>query len=115
MPAHGKRGSIRISRSTPTRRFRGGFAIWGLALGFDVHVAANDRAREYAGSRLGDGCCDDLPPAVRAAAGADAIRLIDVLWVARTNGQVVAAFEVEHSTPAEVRAFQAWRRRRPSP
>ena len=70
----------------------------GLALGFDVHVAANDRAREYAGSRLGDGCCDDLPPAVRAAAGADAIRLIDVLWVARTNGQVVAAFEVEHST-----------------
>ena len=70
----------------------------GLALGFDVHVAANDRAREYEGSRLAEGCCDDLPASVRTAAGADAIRLIDVLWLARSNGHVAAAFEVEHST-----------------
>lgn len=70
----------------------------GLALGFDVHIAAKDRAREYSGSRLGDGCCDDLPSAIRAVAGADAIRLIDVLWLARSNGHVMAAFEVEHST-----------------
>lgn len=70
----------------------------GLALGFDVHIATNDRAREYSESRLGDGCCDDLPSTIRAAAGADAIRLIDVLWLARSNGHVMAAFEVEHST-----------------
>lgn len=49
----------------------------GLALGFGVHIAVNDRAREYNGSRLADGCCNELPAAVAAAPGADAVRLID--------------------------------------
>lgn len=70
----------------------------GIALGFDVHVATNDRAREYDGARLGDRCCIDLPSVVKSAPGADAVRLIDVLWLARGDGHVVAAFEVEHST-----------------
>ena len=70
----------------------------GLALGFDVHVAANDRAREYNGSRLADGCRDDLPVALGAGPGSDAVRLIDVLWLSRDNDRVAAAFEVEHST-----------------
>lgn len=70
----------------------------GIALGFDVHIATNDRARQYAGTRLGDGCRDDLPAVIRDSAGIDAIRLIDVLWLARDTGQVQAAFEVEHST-----------------
>ena len=68
----------------------------GRALGYDVHIAANDRGRECGEGRLGDGCLADLPGALRAAPGADAVRLIDVLW---TKGDdVVAAFEVEHST-----------------
>jgi type II restriction enzyme len=70
----------------------------GLALGFDVWVAANDRNREYAAGRLCDGCLDDLPSSVRDAPGADAVRLIDVLWLERGAPRVAAAFEVEHTT-----------------
>ncbi|MDX2121320.1 MAG: type II restriction endonuclease [Gemmatimonadota bacterium] len=70
----------------------------GLALGFAVWVAANDRSRSYAEGTLCDGCLDDLPADVAAAPGADAVRLIDVLWVDRELGQVAAAFEVEHTT-----------------
>lgn len=70
----------------------------GMALGFDVWIAANDRSRSYADGRLCDGCLADLPIAVRNSPGADAVRLIDVLWLARGSDNVVAAFEVEHTT-----------------
>lgn len=70
----------------------------GLALGFEVHVAANDRGRAFGPGRLGDGCCTELPAPLRQAAGADAVRLIDVLWLQSGSGEVAAAFEVEHST-----------------
>lgn len=70
----------------------------GLALGFDVWVAANDKGRPYAGGWLGDGCQAELPPALSRVPGADAIRLIDVLWLDRVTSRVEAAFEVEHST-----------------
>ena len=69
----------------------------GRALGFDVWVAANDRGRAYGDSTLSDGCLDRLPESVSSRPGADAIRLIDVLWLERGGG-VAAAFEVEHST-----------------
>lgn len=72
----------------------------GIALGFDVHVAANDRSREYQGGRLGDGCLHELPTSLPA--GAEAVHLIDVLWLDRTSDggalRVAAGFEVEHST-----------------
>lgn len=68
----------------------------GRALGFEVFVAANDRRRAYQGGMLGDGCLDELPRAIAAEDGADAIRLIDVLWL--RNDAIVAAFEVEHTT-----------------
>ncbi len=70
----------------------------GRALGFAVWIAANDRGRAYAGGRLGDGCLESLPPALAAAPGAEAIRLIDVLWLDGAASRVVAAFEVEHTT-----------------
>ena len=70
----------------------------GRALGYDVWVASNDRSRPYAGGRLSDGCLDALPPAVSDAPGADAVRLIDVLWVDGPTGHVAGAFEVEHTT-----------------
>lgn len=69
----------------------------GLALGFAVHVAANDRSRAWKQGRLGDGCTDELPASVAEAPGAEAVRLIDVLWIDGA-GHVAAAFEVEHST-----------------
>ena len=69
----------------------------GLALGFRVHVAANDRGRPCGDGRLGDACLPELPPALAVTPGADAIRLIDVLWIDSTD-TVAAGFEVEHST-----------------
>lgn len=32
------------------------------------------------------------------ARGSDAVRLIDIIWIDKSAGQAVAAFEVEHST-----------------
>lgn len=70
----------------------------GRALGFDVWIAANDQSRMHDGRPLGEGCCACLPDAVCCSPGADAIRLIDVLWVDRDAQRIAAAFEVEHST-----------------
>ena len=69
----------------------------GLALGYRVWVAANDRGRAYGPGRLGDGCLEELPAALAAAPGVEAVRLIDVIWF-ETDGGAAAAFEVEHST-----------------
>ena len=70
----------------------------GMALGFDVWVAANDRGRALGRGVLGDDCQETLPDSIASAPGADAVRLIDVLWLDRGNSHVSAAFEVEHST-----------------
>lgn len=78
----------------------------GQALGFDVWVASNDRNRSYGEGRLCDGCVSELPSALTSTPGAEAVRLIDVLWLesahvssGSTEGaQVIAAFEVEHTT-----------------
>ena len=68
----------------------------GLDLEFDVWIAANDRGRAYADGCLSDRCLKALPE--HYSSGADSIRLIDVIWIEREHGQVVAAFEVEHSS-----------------
>lgn len=69
----------------------------GLALGFQVWVAGNDRNRAYGGGRLGDGCLTALPADLAAGPAAAAVALIDVLWF-HPDGTVAAALEVEHST-----------------
>lgn len=70
----------------------------GLALGYDVWIAANDRSRAFNGSPLGAGCLERLPDTIATSKGADSIRLIDVLWLEKGGDHVAAAFEVEHST-----------------
>ena len=70
----------------------------GLALGFSVWVASNDQSRSWQGGKLGDGCLTALPPAMAAARGSEAVRLIDIIWIDTAGGQAIAAFEVEHST-----------------
>lgn len=70
----------------------------GTALGFAVWIAQNDRGRPYAGGALSDGCLEDVPAWINAHPGADAVRLIDVLWIDGATDDVAAAFEVEHST-----------------
>jgi type II restriction enzyme len=67
----------------------------GRALGFDVWIASNDRARALGDRKLGDGCLATLPPAL---GGIDAVPLIDVIWLERGGPRAVAAFEVEHTT-----------------
>ena len=68
---------------------RSGAGIWlrdlGRSLGFDGWVAANDRNRAVVGGRLCDGCVDALrrPWSHRRA---EAIRLIDVLWLEQAGG-----------------------------
>jgi type II restriction enzyme len=69
----------------------------GFGLGYDVWIASNDRSRLFEGSRLDSGCLGELPPLPEGDAG-DAIRLIDVVWLTKTDRTVVAAFEVEHTT-----------------
>lgn len=70
----------------------------GLALGFRVWIASNDRARVCGTGRLGDGCLVELPSEIAESAGGDSIRLIDVLWLDKSAPRVSAAFEVEHTT-----------------
>ncbi len=70
----------------------------GHALGFRVWIAANDQGRVHDGKALGEGCLKTLPPAIATAPGAEAVRLIDVLWLRPDAERVAAAFEVEHST-----------------
>lgn len=70
----------------------------GKALGYEVWVAANDRRRLYMNGHLADGCVDALPECIELAPGAEAVKLIDVLWLDRECTKVMAAFEVEHTT-----------------
>jgi type II restriction enzyme len=70
----------------------------GLALGYRVWIANNDKGRAYGDGRLGDGCIGELPASIRASAAVDTIALIDVLWLDAVSGHIRMAFEVEHST-----------------
>jgi type II restriction enzyme len=70
----------------------------GIALGFRIWIAANDRGRLFNGVPLGCDCLEHLPDQIATAPGADAVRLIDVLWIDPQEPCVRAAFEVEHST-----------------
>lgn len=69
----------------------------GHDLGFQVHIASNDRTRRHGAGVLGDGCVPELNADLLTQPGADAVRLIDVLWL-DDAGHITAAFEVEHTT-----------------
>lgn len=70
----------------------------GLALGYQVWIASNDRSRNFEDGKLGKGCLEELPKALAQANGVDAVKLIDVIWFEASNEHAIAAFEVEHST-----------------
>jgi len=70
----------------------------GKALGYDVHVARNDRHRSYDGQSFAMLTVESLPDYGWPADVLDTVRLIDVLWLRRGGGEVVTAFEVEKST-----------------
>ena len=91
-----------VKSSESDDRTHGEVQAWmrdlGLALGFDVWIAANDQSRLVDGKPLATGCCRELPAAYTRGEGIDAVRLIDVLWLDRASGKIAAGFEVEHST-----------------
>ncbi len=70
----------------------------GLALGYHVWIASNDKGRAYGDGKLADGCLSELPKAIRTSSASDTISLIDVLWIDRSTDRITLAFEVEHST-----------------
>jgi type II restriction enzyme len=94
-------GAARHSVSDAEELTHTGMQGWlrdlGRALGFTVWIASNDRGRAYEGGRLGDGCLSELPSPYCDGPGADAIHLIDVLWLDQGK-TTVAAFEIEHTT-----------------
>jgi hypothetical protein len=69
----------------------------GAAMGFDVWVARNDRAKVYGAEPLGSMArmINELPTQFNEATN-KTIELIDVLWL--KGNSIVAAFEVEITT-----------------
>lgn len=70
----------------------------GKSLGYQVWIASNDQGRLFNGLRLDEGCVGRLPKAIITSPAYDMIRLIDVLWLDENGTQIMAAFEVEHTT-----------------
>ena len=70
----------------------------GRALGYDVHVARNDRSRSCGGQPFAMQTIPELPSLGCLPEVMDTITLIDVIWLRRGTGEVVSAFEVERST-----------------
>jgi hypothetical protein len=72
-------------------------ATIGRRLGCRVWVAANDHRRAWEGEALGSLSVPRLPALGLDPDSQRVISLIDVVWLKGAN-QVVAAFEVEHTT-----------------
>ena len=70
----------------------------GRALGYEVHVARNDRHCSCEGQAFTQLTRPDLPPMGWSSEVLDTVRLIDVLWLNPQTGEIVCAFEVEKST-----------------
>ena len=91
-----KQRAAQQASDTTHHEMQGWLRDLGLALGFDVWIASNDRGRPYGAGRLGDGCVATLM--ADGVPAPESVRLIDVIWLDRTTRRVAAAFEVEHST-----------------
>jgi type II restriction enzyme len=70
----------------------------GRALGYDVFVARNDRHRRCSGESFSMLTIPQLPSREWPQEILDTVSLIDVIWLERGSGAIVAGFEVEKST-----------------
>jgi type II restriction enzyme len=70
----------------------------GRRLGYQVHVASNDRGRVFQGESLASLTVPSLPPLGLMEDVAQTVALIDVLWLTPDQTNVVCGFEVEKST-----------------
>lgn len=70
----------------------------GRRLGYQVHVATNDRGRVFQGESLSSLTVSELPPLGLPADVSQTVALIDVLWLTPDQTDIVCGFEVEKST-----------------
>lgn len=70
----------------------------GIALGYDVICAFNDKSRSFNGNNFSFFCLPKFPELNTDTDTATTIKLIDVLWFQKGTNNVIAAFEVEKST-----------------
>lgn len=70
----------------------------GRDLGYDVHVAANDRTKSLGGRSLQFLTLHELPPQDLPPEVARTVSLIDVIWVSRSSKRIECAFEIEKTT-----------------
>jgi len=68
----------------------------GLAHGYDVYVATNDKNRTYEGERLGEDCVENLNLPGFSDAARRIIEYVDVIWL--DGDFIVKLFEVESTT-----------------
>jgi hypothetical protein len=68
----------------------------GLAHGYDVYVAKNDKNRTYDGNRLGEDCLENLNLPGFSSAATRIIEYVDVIWL--EDDFIVKMFEVESTT-----------------
>ncbi|MDP1797353.1 MAG: type II restriction endonuclease [Planctomycetaceae bacterium] len=70
----------------------------GRRLGYQVHVASNDRGKVFQGESLASMTVPSLPPLGLPDEVAQTVALIDVLWLSPDRSDVICGFEVEKST-----------------
>jgi len=70
----------------------------GVRLGYDVHVAINDRSKSINGKSLDFMTVPELPPLELNQDVKKTISLIDVIWIKKDTQQIECAFEIEKST-----------------
>ena len=70
----------------------------GRALGYQVHVAVNDRNKSFEGQCLAALTIDSLPSLTMSEEVRQTVALIDVIWLDKSGQSIVCAFEVEKCT-----------------
>jgi len=69
----------------------------GAAKNYDVWIPLSDRAKLDWSITNRFGCCDVLPYGFESVK--DILQEVDVIWIQRGSSELIALFEVEHSTP----------------
>lgn len=70
----------------------------GIALGYDVICAQNDKSKSYNNNSFSFQCLSDFPIMNTDKETTNTIKMIDVLWFQKSTNNIIGAFEVEKST-----------------
>lgn len=70
----------------------------GVALGYDVICAQNDKSKSYNNNSFSFQCLPDFPTMNTDRDTTNTIKMIDVLWFQKSTNNIIGAFEVEKST-----------------